>query len=127
MRLSYIFTALNLILKSISLVIFLPAFVAIYYRDWTSIIPFFAASIIALIFSFIFKTNSKSFESLNDIKKECITLIRSGKDSWHYIIIEKIVGDFVYFYDPLFVRLRKKKLKKFVERWSCICLFYTKV
>lgn len=65
--------------------------------------------------------------SLNDIKKECITLIRSGKDSWHYIIIKKIVGDFVYFYDPLFVRLRKKKLKKFVERWSCICLFYTKV
>ena len=65
--------------------------------------------------------------NLNDIKNECITLIKCGKDSWHYVIIKKIVGNFIYLYDPLFIGLRKKKVAKFVKIWSRVCLFYTKV
>ena len=69
MRLTYILTALELVLKSISLVILLPAFVAVYYQDWMSIIPFVVASFVAFSFSFLFRFKSNSFESLNDIKK----------------------------------------------------------
>lgn len=69
MRLAYISTALELILKCIALVIFTPAFVAMYYKDWFSVLPFAAASVIALVLSFCFHKKDKDFDSLNDIKK----------------------------------------------------------
>lgn len=78
MRLSYIFTALELILRCIALVIVLPAFVAMYYQDWNSCIPFVVASACSLFASFAFRYKSDSFESLNDIKKSealCIVAI----------------------------------------------------
>ena len=69
MRLAYIFTALELILKSIALVILAPVAVAVYYHDWTSVLPFVTASIVAVTLSFLFRLKSNTFESLNDIKK----------------------------------------------------------
>ena len=66
-------------------------------------------------------------KSLHDIKKECITLIKSGKKSYHYVVIKEILDKFVVFYDPLFVNLRKKKIAKFTKKWNKVCLFYTKV
>ena len=69
MRLTYIFTALVLVLRCIALVILVPAAVAVYYHDWSSIIPFVGASVLSLIFSFLLRKKSSSFESLNDIKK----------------------------------------------------------
>lgn len=69
MRLTYIFTALQLVLRSIALVILIPAIVALYYKDWTSIYPFLTSSFIALCFAFLFRFKSDTFESLNDIKK----------------------------------------------------------
>ena len=69
MRLSYISTALELILKCIALVMLAPMCVALYYQDWNSCIPFISSSFLALILSFVFKRKSGTFESLNDIKK----------------------------------------------------------
>lgn len=69
MRLTYIFTALVLVLRCIALVILAPAAVAIYYHDWNSIIPFVGASTLSIILSYILRKKSGSFESLNDIKK----------------------------------------------------------
>ena len=69
MRLTYIFTALVLVLRCISLVILAPAAVAIYFHDWNSVVPFLGASFLSLALSFIFRRKSGSFESLNDIKK----------------------------------------------------------
>ena len=54
MRLTYIFTSLMLVLRCIALVMLAPVFVAIYYNDWKSIIPFVTASLICFVLSFIF-------------------------------------------------------------------------
>lgn len=69
MRLTYIFTSLVLVLRCISLVILAPIAVAIYYHDWTSIVPFVGASLLSFTLSIILRKKSDSFESLNDIKK----------------------------------------------------------
>lgn len=96
MRLTYIFTALELVLRCIALVIFLPTFVAIYYQDWVSIIPFVVASTFALFFSLVFKIKSATFESLNDIKKSealCIVAL-----SW---IVFCLIGVIPYLFFKL--------------------------
>lgn len=71
MRIGYIVNALSLILKDIGLVTFIPIFVALYYQEFGSILPFFAAGIFALFLGVIFKRCVKNVtvESLNDIKK----------------------------------------------------------
>ena len=66
-------------------------------------------------------------KNISDIRRECLTLIKSGKKSYHYIVIKRVTNKFVFYYDPLFVNFRKKKIEKFVDKWSSICLFYTKV
>lgn len=66
-------------------------------------------------------------KNICDIKRGCITLIKSGKESYHYIVIKEVRNNFVFYYDPLFINVRKKKITKFIEKWSNICLFYTKV
>ena len=72
MRLNYVTSALSLILKDIGFVTFIPIFVALYYADYNSVLPFFAAGIFALFISMIlkriFKQTSES-TSLNDIKR----------------------------------------------------------
>ena len=69
MRLTYIFTSLRLILRCIAIVILAPIAVALYYGDYSSIMPFITPSVLCLLLSFSFKTRSNTFESLNDIKK----------------------------------------------------------
>ena len=66
-------------------------------------------------------------KNIYEVRKECLSLIKSGKKSYHYIIIKKVTDKFVFYYDPLFVNIRKQKIEKFVGKWSNICLFYTKV
>lgn len=80
MRLSYITSALSLILKDIGLVTFIPIFVALFYMDFNSIIPFFTAGIFALFLSLIIKKSVKqnsNSESLNDIKRSEALMIVS--------------------------------------------------
>jgi ABC-type bacteriocin/lantibiotic exporter with double-glycine peptidase domain len=62
-----------------------------------------------------------------DVKSCCLTLINCKKGSMHYIVIKAIRKGKVYYYDPLFLGLRKKKVEDFAKKWSGICLFYTKV
>lgn len=72
MRLSYIVSALSLILKDIGLVTFIPVFVALYYHDFYSVLPFLAAGFTALFIGLLIKRLVKSYsgaESLNDIKR----------------------------------------------------------
>jgi predicted double-glycine peptidase len=66
-------------------------------------------------------------KKLEYITKRCITLLENRKKEKHYVVVHKIIGEYVYFYDPLYVVIRKKKIDFFVKRWSGICLFYTKV
>lgn len=93
MRLTYIFTALELVLRSIALVILSPVIVSAYYHDWNSAIPFVIASVVAFVLSFIFRKKSDTFESLNDIKKSealCVVAL-----SW---IVFCIIGTIPYLY-----------------------------
>ena len=72
MRISYIISALSLILKDIGLVTFIPVLVALYYHDFYSILPFLMAGFSALFIGIFIKKLVKSStgaESLNDIKR----------------------------------------------------------
>ncbi len=72
MRLNYITSALSLILKDIGFVSFIPIVAAVYYKDYNSILPFFAAGIFALFVSMILKRVLKQTSGsteLNDIKR----------------------------------------------------------
>lgn len=72
MRLSYIASALSLILKDFGLVTFIPVFVALYYHDYGSMLPFFAAGFSVLFLGVLVKRILKltsGLESLNDIKR----------------------------------------------------------
>ena len=79
MRLTYIFTSLALVLRCIALVILAPAAVAVYYKDWHSIIPFVGASLLSFVLSFLFtkKSNCKKdlFTILKKIKKYPTALV----------------------------------------------------
>ena len=62
---------------------------------------------------------------VNDIgNRRVISLLKIGKSRLHYIVIERVKKGYVYFYDPLFINLRKMKIKKFEKKWSNICCLY---
>src|SRR5574344_592558 len=93
MRLSYIFTSLLLVLRCISIVILAPVFVALYYRDFHTAVPFLVASLLCVVLSFVFSRKSESFESLNDIKKsEALFVVTL---SW---IIFSLIGAIPYMF-----------------------------
>ncbi len=69
MRINYIFNALSLVLRYLSLVILLPVFVAIYYKDWYSILPFVTASLCALFLSIILRRKKVNVDAINDLKR----------------------------------------------------------
>ena len=69
MRISYIFNALSLVLRYLSLIILLPIFVAIYYLDWNSITPFVVTSLIALLIGVLIRNKKIAFDDLNDLKR----------------------------------------------------------
>lgn len=78
MRLRYIANALGLILTDIGFMTFIPIFVALYYKDFNSILPFFTAGMISLVLGKIMKSFIKndSEDTLNDIKKsEALTVV----------------------------------------------------
>ncbi len=72
MRLNYIANSLGLMLADIGLVFFIPILVAIYYQEWNSVLPFFAAGIFSLFVGDLLKRvvkKSSNDDALNDIKK----------------------------------------------------------
>ena len=90
MRLTYIFTSLRLILRCIGIVILAPVLVALYYGDYSSVMPFVTPSLICFVISFIFKTRSDTFESLNDIKKSealCVGSPQRRKQAYALLIL----------------------------------------
>ncbi len=99
MRLTYIFTSLMLVLRCIALVMLAPVLVAVYYKDWHSILPFVVSSLICFFLSFIFNKKSDSFESLNDIKKSealCVVTL-----SWLFFGIAGMIPYLFYGLSPI--------------------------
>lgn len=99
MRIQYILNALSLVLRYLSLIIFMPIFVAIYYKDWYSIIPFVVASFVSILISLIIRNKRIDFEDLNDLKRtEGLAIVTF---SW---ILFALISSIVYlFYDFSFI------------------------
>lgn len=59
-------------------------------------------------------------------KKRFITLITINKHAYHYVVVENIENNKIYYYDPAFLFIRKVRIEKFVKRWSGYCCFVKK-
>lgn len=55
-----------------------------------------------------------------------VTLIEKNGKYKHYVVVERIEDEYVFYYDPLFIKLRKKKVEYFNQIWSKECCFYFK-
>ena len=78
MRITYLAYAFDIILKSFALMIAVPVIIALMYKQYDSVLPFVAASLIALTLSFTCRLIHKpaKLENLNDIKKsECLFIV----------------------------------------------------
>lgn len=70
MRLNYLSYALGLVMIYIGLVLIVPIFVALYYKDFFSILPFLTAGLLSTVIGLALrKLNRASIDNLNDIKK----------------------------------------------------------
>ena len=72
MRLNYLANAIGLTMIYIGLVTLTPIIAALYYHDFSSIMPFLTAGIISAGLGYVFRKvvpNSTTLENLNDIKK----------------------------------------------------------
>ncbi len=72
MRINYLANAIGLILKYIGFVILIPIAVALIYRDYVSILPFFTAGIVSIATGHAlrkFVKDAYKIENINDIKK----------------------------------------------------------
>lgn len=72
MRVSYIVNALSLVMMYIGLVLLAPIVIALIYKDYHSIFPFFSAATIAVGSGYLMRKivpKSTQLENLNDIRK----------------------------------------------------------
>ncbi len=72
MRLNYLSYAIGLVMIYVGLMLLVPVVVALYYRDFYSIIPFLSAGILSTILGFGLRKYTPAasrIENLNDIKK----------------------------------------------------------
>lgn len=72
MRLNYLFYAIGLVIKYVGITLLIPVLVALYYKDFYSVLPFLSSGIISIIIGSLFKRLGNAngrIENLNDIKK----------------------------------------------------------
>ena len=69
-RLNYIFSALSSIFIGFGLMVFLPIIVAVYYGDYSSVLPFVSAGLISVILGFFIKLTCKAKDNYNDLRKK---------------------------------------------------------
>ena len=99
MRIKYILNALGLVLRYLSLIILLPIFVAIYYHDWYSVIPFIVASLTAFLLGIIIRNKKVSFDYLNDLKRtEGLAIVTL---SWVIFALISMIVYLFYGFSPI--------------------------
>ena len=71
MRLSYLAYTFSLITKYLGIVMLVPLVIAIFYKEYSAIFPFFVSFLILFLFSVLLKTKKtvREIKSINDIKK----------------------------------------------------------
>ena len=92
-----------------------------YYKKWMSL-----GLVKRVLGQYFNNVKCYKYEELDDLKnkKRFITLIKTKNKFFHYVVIEKIDKDKIYYYDPLFYNLRRVKLEKFNRYWYNYCCFY---
>ena len=62
--------------------------------------------------------------NIDKINTRCVSLVKLGENKYHYIVIESIKNEIVYYYDPIFLFIRRVKKKKFIKKWSkMVCIY----
>lgn len=69
MKLNIVINTVGIILRYIAIVMFLPVIFAIYCREYSSIFPFFTASMISLFLGYLFSLNEASEKDIDTINK----------------------------------------------------------
>ena len=69
MNFRYVFNTVSLILKYLSIVMIVPVFCALIFKEYCEYQPFLAVSALSYLLSLLFKGNEKSGEELNNINK----------------------------------------------------------
>ena len=69
MRIKYILNVLSLVLRSMAPILLIPIIVALYYNDYSSVLPFITASSTAFLLSLIIRDEKLIFDDLNDLKR----------------------------------------------------------
>ena len=63
--------------------------------------------------------------NLNLLRNEkFITLLRYGKRYYHYVVVVSLDKNYVCYYDPMFLGVRRKKVNRFVKSWSGYCCLF---
>lgn len=100
MRKVYLAYAYEVILKFLSLIVFLPVIISLIYRQYDSAVPFIVASLVAFVLSLLFRLYHKqaNLENLNDIKKsECMFIVVSA---WIFACVISAIP-YVFFNIPI--------------------------
>ncbi len=69
MKLNIVINTVGIILRYIAIVMLFPVIFAICYREYSSIFPFFAASMISLFLGYLFSLNEASEKDIDTINK----------------------------------------------------------
>ena len=69
MRFKYILNSLSWIMVLYGGLIFVPCFIALYYREWSSIAPFAGVGAITVLIGLIIHRYTKEYQNLNNVKK----------------------------------------------------------
>lgn len=80
MRLRYISNAIGLILTDVGLMTFIPAFVAMFYKEWHCVLAFFVAGLLSIAVGDILHKLDKNYtneDALNDIKRTEALIVAS--------------------------------------------------
>jgi len=57
-------------------------------------------------------------------KNSFLTLLKTRKNNFHYIVVIRIKKGHVYYYDPAFIGIKKVGIAHFKKKWSHFCCFY---
>lgn len=72
MRLNYLFYAIGVVIKYSGIMLLVPVLIALFYKDFYSVVPFLSSGIISILFGIGLKrlaVSKGNIDNLNDIKK----------------------------------------------------------
>ena len=94
MRFKYILNSLSWMMVLYGGLIFVPCFVALYYREWSAIMPFAGVALVTVAVGLILRKYTEEYQNLNNVKKTEALFIVSA--TWFLLTIISAIP-FVFF------------------------------